>query len=195
MNLTRFWNGKFAGVGGAIYQLVPAMYLNLLDKLSTRLQTLNMGEVGNNVVIQCGTIIRDPINITLKDSVHIGREVNISSEISTSSLAIGSYSQISINCHIDYTGNLNIGEYCILSEEVMIQTHSHGLNPKSNPTPMPLQIQDYVWIGARATILHNVNVIGKNSIVAACAVVTKDVPANVIVAGNPAKVIRKLDVK
>ena len=49
-----------------------------------------------------------------------------------------------------------------------------------------------VWIGGSATILPGVT-IGKNAIVAAGAVVTKDVPANTIVGGNPAKVIRKID--
>ncbi len=195
MNLARFWNHKIMGIPGALYQFVPAMYLNVLDKLSTKVQRLNMLEVGSNVTIQCKTIIRNPKNITLGDNIHIGREVEISSELSAASLCIGTNSQISTKCYIDYTGNLVIGEYCTLSEEVMIQTHSHGFNPKSNPIPLSLEIQDNVWIGARATILHNVNVIGKNSIVAASAIVTKDVPANVIVAGNPAKVIRELDVK
>lgn len=193
MNLVRFWNGKLSGAGGAFYQFIPAMYLKILDRLSTKVQTRNMGKCGKNVVIQCKTTIRDPKNITLKNTVHIGREVEISTELSTSTLIIGENSQVSQKTYIDYTGNLEIGKNCTLSEEVMIQTHSHGFNPKSMPKSLPLKIENDVWIGARATILHNVNIIGKNSIIAASAVVTKDVPSNSIVAGNPAKVIKQLN--
>lgn len=195
MNLNRFWNKRIVGIPGALYQFVPAIYLTFMDKISTKLQSHNLCKVGNHVIIQCKTVIRNPTNITLDDNVHIGRGVELSSELSSSNLTIGSSSQVSKDCYIDYTGNLKIGQYCTLSEEVMIQTHTHGLNPKNKSNPSALIIEDSVWIGARATILHQVNSIGKNSIVAACSVVTKDVPPNVVVAGNPAKIIKRLDEK
>ena len=56
----------------------------------------------------------------------------------------------------------------------------------------PVHIGDNVWLGDHATVLKGVT-IGANSVVAARAVVTRDVPANVVVAGNPAKVVRELD--
>lgn len=56
----------------------------------------------------------------------------------------------------------------------------------------PVTIGDNVWLGDHATVLKGVT-IGENSVVAARAVVTKDVPANVVVAGNPAKVVKELD--
>jgi serine acetyltransferase len=59
-------------------------------------------------------------------------------------------------------------------------------------TPTPVHIGDNVWLGDHATVLKGVT-IGDNSVVAARAVVTKDVPANVVVAGNPAKVVKELD--
>ena len=58
----------------------------------------------------------------------------------------------------------------------------------------PVHIGDNVWLGDHATVLKGVS-IGANSVVAARAVVTKDVPANVIVAGNPARVVKELDKK
>ena len=57
---------------------------------------------------------------------------------------------------------------------------------------LPVAIGDNVWLGDHATVLKGVS-IGANSVVAARAVVTRDVPANVVVAGNPAKVVRQLD--
>jgi len=56
----------------------------------------------------------------------------------------------------------------------------------------PVHIGDNVWLGDHATVLKGVS-IGANSVVAARSVVTRDVPANVIVAGNPAKVVKELD--
>ena len=181
---------------GALYQFFPAFYLSMKDKISTVVQIQNLNrKSGKNNVIQAKTIIRFPGNLILGSSVHIGRDVTISTEIASAVLNIGNNSQISKGCSIDYTGDLIIGKNCTFSEEVMIQTHDHGLNPHSQPTPLPLTIHDGVWIGTRATVLHQVSTIGENSIIAACSVVTKDVPDNVIVAGNPAKIIRYLNEK
>ena len=58
--------------------------------------------------------------------------------------------------------------------------------------PAPIHIKDRVWIGANATVVPGVT-IGENSIVAAGAVVTKDVPPNTIVGGVPAKVLKRID--
>ncbi len=58
--------------------------------------------------------------------------------------------------------------------------------------PAPVHIGDNVWLGDHSTVLKGVT-IGENSVVAARAVVTRDVPANVVVAGNPAKVVKELD--
>jgi len=59
-------------------------------------------------------------------------------------------------------------------------------------TPTPVHIGNNVWLGDNSVVLKGVT-IGENSVVAARAVVTKDVPANVVVAGNPAKVVKELD--
>jgi len=189
--LKKFWNYKLKGLLGFLYQLFPSIYFNILDYTSTYVGCLNIN-CCKNVIIQSKVIIRYPSNITLDTNVHISREVIFTSEIADSTLKIGRNTQISKKCHIDFSGNLQIGDNCVVSEDVMIQTHTHGVNPKNKPIPLPLEIKDNVWIGTRSTILHNVNSIGKNSIIAACSVVTKDVPDNVIVAGNPAIVIREL---
>jgi hypothetical protein len=61
-------------------------------------------------------------------------------------------------------------------------------------TPTPVHIGTNVWLGDHCTVLKGVT-IGDNSVVAARAVVTRDVPANVVVAGNPARVVKELDVE
>jgi NDP-sugar pyrophosphorylase family protein len=61
-----------------------------------------------------------------------------------------------------------------------------------DPEPRPVHIGNNVWIGDHATVLKGVT-IGDNSVVGAGAVVTQSVPANVVVAGNPAKIVKHLD--
>jgi maltose O-acetyltransferase len=69
-------------------------------------------------------------------------------------------------------------------------------HPKTNDFDIqskPILIEDDVWIGFNSAVLKGVT-IGKGSIVAACSVVTKDVPEFVIVAGNPAKVVKEIKI-
>ena len=75
----------------------------------------------------------------------------------------------------------------------VLATINHDLDPykRGNMVIKPIKIGKRVWIGAHATILSGVTV-GDNSIIAAGAVVTKDVPANSVVGGVPAKVIKTL---
>jgi len=193
--MNKFWNNKTRGLFGFLYVSTSAFMDKIKDKISTILLVNNLQIKSSNIFIQHGVILRYPKNIKLLDNVRIGRDVSLTTELSDSILTINESTFINKCCHIDYTGDVSIGKNCTISEEVMIQTHDHGFNPRNKPTKCPLIIEDNVWIGTRATILHNVNTIGKNSIIAACSVVTKDVPDNVIVGGNPAGVIRVLDEK
>ncbi|MFO7735008.1 MAG: acyltransferase, partial [bacterium] len=98
---------------------------------------------------------------------------------------------------LDYSGGVEIGDDVWLSEDVMIHTHIHPLNERriysrsAEIETKPLKIGDCAWIGARAVILPGVETIGRNSVVGAGSVVTKNVPENAVVAGNPAKIIKK----
>jgi len=76
-------------------------------------------------------------------------------------------------------------------EHVTIYSHTHGVNPRSEPRDRK-KINAGVWIGSHALIMENCREIGYGSVVAAASVVTKVVPAHVIVGGNPAKLIRDL---
>lgn len=90
---------------------------------------------------------------------------------------------------------IHFGDNCMLAPGVHIYTATHPLNPIERISGAeygkPISIGDNVWIGGRAVINPGVT-IGNNVVIASGAVVTKDFPDNVVVGGNPAKIIKKL---
>ncbi|WP_195984643.1 DapH/DapD/GlmU-related protein [Clostridium sp. D33t1_170424_F3] len=106
---------------------------------------------------------------------------------------IGENVFINCCCHFQDHGGIYIGDGSLIGSNVVMATINHGQNPinRSDNYPAPIHIGKKVWIGSHATILSGVT-IGDNSIVAAGAVVTKDVPANTVVGGVPAKTIKKI---
>ena len=96
---------------------------------------------------------------------------------------------------IDYTGGVSIGSHTTLSRGAIVYTHNHNFQEKEKLWHLqgivhsPLTIGKDVWIGTNSIILANVRYIGKGAIIAAGAIVTKDVEDYCIVAGVPARVI------
>ena len=104
-------------------------------------------------------------------------------------IEIGEYSHVNRNCTLDARGGLKIGNSVSISHGVMIMTGSHDINKIDFPVKYhPITIDDFVWIGCGAIVLQNV-CIGKGAVIAAGAVVTKDVPQYSFVGGVPAKII------
>ena len=100
---------------------------------------------------------------------------------------IGDYTWINRNCTLDIRGGLTIGANVSISPEVTILTVMHDIKDAGFATADgEVVIHDRAWIGTRAMILPNVT-IGRGAVVAAGAVVTKDVPDMTVVAGVPAK--------
>ena len=108
---------------------------------------------------------------------------------------IGDACLMSPGARISASDEVVLGNGCMMAHGSYITDSDwHGLYDRVNrdSTPKPVRLGDNVWLGDRSTVLKGVTV-GNNSIVAASSVVTKDVPANVIVAGNPAVIVRELD--
>ena len=114
-------------------------------------------------------------------------------------IIIGSNVSIGDDCHITAINRIEIGNNVLMGHKITITDNAHGksnldslsLPPAIRPlySAGPVFIEDGVWIGDKATILSNVR-IGKNSIIGANAVVTKDIPMNCIAGGVPAKVLK-----
>lgn len=108
-----------------------------------------------------------------------------------SGVQIGDYCRIGNNAFLDGRRGLSIGNRVVMAAEVMIYTLQHDIDsPTFAVEGGPVSIEDYVYIGPRAIILPNVR-IGYGAVVAAGAVVTRDVPPYTIVGGIPARVIRE----
>ena len=103
-----------------------------------------------------------------------------------SRLSIGHNTVINADCYLDCRALLRIGSNVSISTGVMILTADHSLDmPSFDYREAPVHIDDYVWIGSRAMVLPGVT-IGRGAVVAAGAVVTRDVPSLSIVGGVPA---------
>ncbi len=136
----------------------------------------------------------------LGEGAYVEYNVSITKQhYSDSKMSSGKNLLIARNVDFDYTGNVTIGDNVAITEGVKILTHAHDpyffiederIIPFSNRAyKTDLVIEDNVRIMSHAIILPTVNKIGKNSIISAGSVVTKDVPENAVVAGNPAKII------
>ncbi|HLQ98361.1 MAG TPA: sugar O-acetyltransferase [Candidatus Dormibacteraeota bacterium] len=124
-------------------------------------------------------------NPSIEDNFHCDLGYNIH---------VGDEFYAGYNCVILDMGEVRIGDNCMLGPNVGIYTAGHSIEPldrnKSGYT-IPIKIGNDVWVGGNCVILAGVT-IGDNSVVAAGSIVTKDVPKNTVVAGNPAKIIKEI---
>lgn len=151
------------------------------DKISNKLRMLLLQligiEFGSNTQMFGGCDVLGG-NITIGDGVFINR-----------------------CCYFDVTGSILIENQVTIGHGTTFITAHHLIGPSSNRgghnlsgynVPRNIVVKEGAWVAANATIMPGVT-IGKGAVVAACALVTKDVPENTLVAGVPARVIKNLD--
>lgn len=120
-------------------------------------------------------------------------------------IKFGSNVQLNDYVHIAAIDNVTIGNNVLIASRVFISDHNHGrfdgddivnspmISPELRPlSSSPVFIGDNVWVGENVCILPGLT-IGRGAVIGAGSVVTKNVPENSVVAGNPAKVIRIFD--
>lgn len=109
-------------------------------------------------------------------------------------IRVGRHVFVNQNCTFYDLGGLDIADDVLIGPNVSLITAGHPVEPsqrRATTIGKPIVIERNVWIAAGATVIGGVTV-GENSVVAAGAVVTRDVPPNTLVGGNPARVIRSI---
>ncbi|MEA4862213.1 MAG: acyltransferase [Victivallaceae bacterium] len=185
--------GRWGKLPFSVFYMLSATWRTIRRKIATVMQGSTLKGCGRGCRIGLGCSFFYPEKIEFNARVSIADKVTICTDTNEASCIIGDDTAIDRGCFIDYTGNILIGNNCMISEQVIILTHSHGLDPKSPAQPSSLEICDGAWLGLKCMILQNVARIGCHAIIGAGAVVTKDVPDYAIVVGNPAKVIKMRD--
>lgn len=173
-------------------RIFKALFMRLFITISKVVYYLSFNEYHLSSTIKRKNLFEYPKLITIHKGVTIGNNNYFYCENTNGALILEEFVIIGDNCHIDYSGFLKVGANTLLSENVTIYTHDHGLLPKSHPVFKEIIIGKNVWLGAHSIVLPNVKSIGDNSVIDAGSVVTKAVPPNVVVAGNPAKIIRQI---
>lgn len=193
------------------YTMIPSKRRFILGELWKRLckkvrYYYYRGKVGSHngaFNILGGVIMNNPQCVHLGENVGIGEKTYIGPVISYAgidyqpSIEIGDGTWVGKNCSIACINRVEIGKDVLFAGHVHITDHSHGYEDINIPignqiliSKGPVIIEDQCWLGFSCEILSGVH-IGRHSIVAARAVVTRDVPAYSIVAGNPARVVKK----
>lgn len=109
-------------------------------------------------------------------------------------LTLGKRVFINAGCKFQDQGGVAISDDCLIGHNTVFATLNHEMDPprRADLHPGSITLGRNVWVGANVTILPGVT-IGDDAVVAAAAVVTKDVPARSVVVGSPAKVVRTID--
>ncbi len=200
--------------------LKPLLRLARLPSLLLRRTwlRLRLGRFGRDTVVESGARLQYPERIRLGNGVRIaglatlrantgqttGVSIGDGSTVLESAIiaanqgqvVIGHHSWIGPFCLVYGNGNVSIGDNVLIAAHTSINTVSHHAERCDIPINNqgiycdPVNIGDDVWIGMNAVILQGIT-IGRGAIVGAGAVVTRDVPAWCVVAGVPARVVRR----
>ncbi|WP_347344382.1 sugar O-acetyltransferase [Microbacterium sp.] len=110
-------------------------------------------------------------------------------------ISIGARTFVNYNLTALDVAPITIGEDCLLGPNVQLLTPTHPIDPRPRRDKLeaarPITIGDNVWLGGGVIVCPGVT-IGDNSVVGAGSVVTRDIPANVVAVGNPARVLREI---
>ncbi len=179
-----------------------ADYINLLSALLSKFYHLLATQFYlRNVYKGSGVICTSKPSLKIDGQLTIGNNVRIWSSIQQTRLSVFRGAELSIGrgtyingARISAKYHVSIGNNCTIAPEVLIMDSDfHDMNDHSKEgISESVIIEDHVWIATRATILKGIT-IGEHAVVAAGAVVTKDVPPYTVVGGNPAKILKHLN--
>ena len=161
----------------------------IFNEVYLQINSLSSVKIGNNFVFSSGLAF-NPLSRNIKGCIHTEAyaQLIIGDNVGMSSTCIWCNKKISIG------NNVKIGSDCIILDSdchsLDFKDRRNDLNEHNNDKD--IYIQDDVMIGAKCIILKGVT-IGRNSVIGSGSIVTKNIPDNCIAAGNPCKIIRKLN--
>jgi acetyltransferase-like isoleucine patch superfamily enzyme len=171
------------------YAMLLARYVLLKLRFGKRLQTDGICFVCPEVKLEIG---RDA-TLRIGRWAWLGHGTKI--RVHEGEVSIGAKTVMGQECTISAFQHVSIGRECIVADRVMLIDFDHGAVEVERPVRLQgiykrdVRVGHNVWMGYGACVLRGVS-IGDNSIVGTSAVITRDVPANAVVAGSPARVIR-----
>lgn len=171
------------GTTNAVGLATAPLWLSRVDRVGKRCRTVGRPRILNEGTIEIGddvTLCSEPLPVEIAAR--------------GGALVIGDRAFINYGTSICATGSLRIGARALIGPYVMIvDTSFHDLHERAKvPAPKPVEIEDDVFIGAKATVLPGVRV-GRGAVIAAAAVVHRDVEPFTVVAGNPAVIVKRID--
>lgn len=169
--------------------------LALLGYLSTLLSTAKyrwvFGCVGRKTIVGGHTILMHPNNIRIGSNCLILDHVYIRTGLK-GSVELGDYCAINSFAKIFAHGGVHVGDHAQIGPDCLITTTSHDYNKSLHTNFLPVHIDEWAWVGGKAILLPGITV-GAHSVIGAGSVVTKNVPPYTLVAGNPARFIRRIN--
>jgi acetyltransferase-like isoleucine patch superfamily enzyme len=173
----------------ASYARLIARFLLLKLRYRGRLQTDGLCFIGPRVQLEIGP--RATLRVGRWAWIGHGSKIRVHE----GEVSIGAKTVIGQDCTISAFQHVSIGRECILADRVMLIDFDHGVTEVERPIRLQgiykrdVRVGHNVWMGYGACILRGVT-IGENSIVGTSSVVTTDFPANSVLAGAPARLIR-----
>ncbi|MBW7965125.1 acyltransferase [Bradyrhizobium sp. BR 10261] len=149
-------------------------------------------QLGPGIVFKGRLVLGRGVRVSIGANCRIGKRVLITGH---GQVTVGKDTLLN-GCWIGCAQKVDIGSSCLISDCDIVDTDFHNLPPRLRHAPAvaravaPVHIGDNVWVGARSIVLKGVT-IGDHSVVGAGSVVREDVPPRVVVAGNPAAVVRQ----
>ncbi len=157
----------------------------------------NRFQCGRNLRVRNKFDISGPGRVVLGDNILVeGGPFKINSLYTfgeNAEIHIGSNTYLN-GIRVSCSEGVRIGKWCIFADTRIMDTDQHSVLPNRWSTDVPVEskpviIEDNVWVGLATVIIKGVQ-IGRNSVIAAGAVVTRDVPPNCVVGGNPARILK-----
>lgn len=192
---------------GLIYRFYVS-WRNFKTRIVWKSMKKGFRHIGVNANVTGIPFVNGSENISIGDNFSCGKDVRIEawSSYGTQSfnpeIVIGNNVSLTDRCYLSCTNRIEIMDGVLLGRDTFITDNSHGSTLVQEldrpPVKRPLTskgsvvIGKNVWVGRQVTILSGVTV-GDNSIIGANSLVNKDVPPNCVVAGNPARIVKRME--